>query len=120
MTDGYLAHAPGYVLNEGPKLVTSRFELEDSFTLERYEATGGYQGLRAALDRTPDEVHAEIRDATLLGRGGAGFPRASSGASAHPASGRGTWSSTATRASPAPTRTACSWSAIPTSSSRAA
>ena len=74
MTDGYLAHAAGYVSNEGPKVVTSRFPLEDSYTLERYEATGGYDGLRAALGKTPDEVHGEIRDASLLGRGGAGFP----------------------------------------------
>jgi NADH-quinone oxidoreductase subunit F len=72
--DGYLPHAPGFVQNEGPKIVTSRFPYEDSFTLERFLATGGYEGLRAALARTPDEVHAEVRDATLLGRGGAGFP----------------------------------------------
>ncbi len=71
---GYIAHAPGYVLNEGPKIVTSRFPYEDSYTLERYLATGGYEGLKAALARTPDQVHAEVRDATLLGRGGAGFP----------------------------------------------
>ena len=42
--------------------------------MERYEATGGYQGLRKALQQTPEEVHSEVRDATLLGRGGAGFP----------------------------------------------
>ncbi|NMD24060.1 MAG: NADH-quinone oxidoreductase subunit F [Actinobacteria bacterium] len=57
-----------------PKVVTSRFEHEDSYTLERYHATGGYAGLRAALGRTPAEVHDEVRGATVLGRGGAGFP----------------------------------------------
>ena len=67
-------HAPGYVDNGGPKIVTSRFEHGDSFTLDRYEATDGYQGLRRALDRTPAEVHDEVREATVLGRGGAGFP----------------------------------------------
>lgn len=68
------AHAAGFVAADTPRIVTSRFEHEDSYTLERYEATDGYAGLRAALDRPPDDVQAEIRDATLLGRGGAGFP----------------------------------------------
>jgi NADH-quinone oxidoreductase subunit F len=69
-----IPHAPGFVRNDTPRIVTSRFEHEDSFTLERYEATGGYQGLRKALERSPQDVHGEVRDATLLGRGGAGFP----------------------------------------------
>ena len=73
-THSYVPHAPGYVDNEGPKIVTRRFVLEDSFTLGRYEATGGYDALRIALDRTPAEIHTEVREATLLGRGGAGFP----------------------------------------------
>ena len=73
-THTYVPHAPGYVDNDGPKIVSSRFVHEDSFTIDRYEATGGYDGLRAALRRTPAEVHAEVREATLLGRGGAGFP----------------------------------------------
>ena len=67
--------AAGYIDDgDRPKLVTSRFEHEDSYTLERYHATGGYAGLRAALGRTPAEVHDEVRGATVLGRGGAGFP----------------------------------------------
>ena len=71
---GYLPHAPGWVPTDGPDMVTSRFPYEDSFTLTRSRATDGYEGLRAALQRRPDEVHAEVREATLLGRGGAGFP----------------------------------------------
>ena len=67
-------HAPGYVDNGGPKIVTGRFVHEDSHTIERYEATDGYEGLRRALERTPAAVHEEVRDATVLGRGGAGFP----------------------------------------------
>ena len=55
-------------------ILTARFDHDDAHTLERYEATGGYQGLRAALDRSPEEVHAEVTEASLLGRGGAGFP----------------------------------------------
>ena len=74
MPSTYVPHAAGYVDNDGPKIVTSRFSHEDSFTLERSLATGGYEGLRAALGMRPADVHAEVRDATLLGRGGAGFP----------------------------------------------
>lgn len=69
-----LPHAPGFIANETPRIVTSRFEYEDSYTLERYLATGGYEGLRSALGRPPAAVHTEVRDATVLGRGGAGFP----------------------------------------------
>ena len=69
------AWAPGY-LDDGdrPKIVTSRFAFEDSHTLSRYLATGGYDGLRAALSRTPAQVHDEVKAANVLGRGGAGFP----------------------------------------------
>lgn len=68
------AHAPGFIVGDRPKIVTSRFEYEDSYTLLRYLATDGYQGLRAALSRPANEVHDEVRTATVLGRGGAGFP----------------------------------------------
>ncbi len=61
-------------ITDPPKIITSRFRYDDSFTLSRYEATGGYQGLRAALAKRPDEVVAEVKTASLLGRGGAGFP----------------------------------------------
>ena len=68
------SHAPGFVAGNRPKIVTSRFEYVDSFTLERYLATGGYAGLRKALGRPAGEVHDEVKNATILGRGGAGFP----------------------------------------------
>ncbi len=73
-TNHYVPRAPGYVDNDGPKIVSSRFPLADSHTLERFLATGGYEGLRRALDQTPDQVHTQVKDATVLGRGGAGFP----------------------------------------------
>jgi NADH-quinone oxidoreductase subunit F len=67
--------AAGYIDDgDRPKIVTSRFSHEDSYTLERYHATGGYEGLRAALRRAASEVHDDVRGATVLGRGGAGFP----------------------------------------------
>ena len=66
--------APGFYEGNRPRVVTSRFGLEDSHTLERYLATGGYDGLRRALGRAASEVHDEVKSATILGRGGAGFP----------------------------------------------
>jgi NADH-quinone oxidoreductase subunit F len=72
---GSFPHAAGYYADgDRPRIVTSRFEFDDSFTLDRYLATGGYDGLEAALAKAPAEVHDEVRGATVLGRGGAGFP----------------------------------------------
>ena len=71
---GTWTHAPGFVEGDRPKIVTSRFAYDDSYTLERYLATDGYAGLRAALGRPSPDVHEEVRTATVLGRGGAGFP----------------------------------------------
>lgn len=45
-----------------------------SYTLPVYTEHGGYDGLRAALAMTPDEVIAQVKAANLRGRGGAGFP----------------------------------------------
>lgn len=67
-------HAPGFVSGDRPKIVSSRFEFADSFTIERYLATDGYKGLRSALSRPSNEIHDEVKSATVLGRGGAGFP----------------------------------------------
>jgi NADH-quinone oxidoreductase subunit F len=61
-------------ITDAPKIITSRFGLEDGYTLAGYEATGGYQALRKALGMSPDAVHGEVKAASLLGRGGAGFP----------------------------------------------
>ena len=71
---GTWPHAPGFIVGDRPQIVTSRFEYEDSFTLQRYLATDGYAGLRSALGRPATEVHDEVKNATVLGRGGAGFP----------------------------------------------
>ena len=66
--------APGFYPGDRPEVVTSRFKYEDGHTLERYLATGGYEGLKAVLASPPSSVHDEVRKSTLLGRGGAGFP----------------------------------------------
>jgi NADH-quinone oxidoreductase subunit F len=59
---------------DSPKIVTARAQYDDSFTLARYLATGGYEGLQKALTMLPEEVAREVDEASLLGRGGAGFP----------------------------------------------
>jgi NADH-quinone oxidoreductase subunit F len=57
-----------------PDIVFSRMGHDDSHTLARYLETGGYDGLRAALGKAPDEIIEEVKTSNLTGRGGAGFP----------------------------------------------
>ena len=74
MNATHFAHAPGFFAGDRPEIVTSRFHYEDSYTLQRYLQTDGYAGLKATLGRSPADVHNEVKTATVLGRGGAGFP----------------------------------------------
>ena len=79
---------------------------DDSWTYEAARAyNGAYTRLEKAFAMTPDERVAEVQASGLRGRGGACSP--------------GTSVSTATRASPARSRTTCWSSAIRTRSSRA-
>ncbi len=59
---------------DAPKIVMSRAQYDDSYTITRYLETGGYLGLRKALTMFPEAVAAQVDAASLLGRGGAGFP----------------------------------------------
>ena len=45
----------------------------DSHTMDRYEATGGYEQARRAVGMTRDELVEEVKASGLLGRGGAAF-----------------------------------------------
>lgn len=60
-----------------PRVVSSRLDVEDGFAIDVYRREGsypGYESIHQALSLRPDEVVERVREATLLGRGGAGFP----------------------------------------------
>ena len=61
------------ITNAAP-IVTRRMGYEDSHTLSRFLETGGYDGLKKALSMPREDVAEEVNKASLLGRGGAGFP----------------------------------------------
>jgi NADH-quinone oxidoreductase subunit F len=56
------------------KVLTRRFGLPNSASLETYLASDGYVALRKALGMTPEQILEEMRASNLRGRGGAGFP----------------------------------------------
>jgi NADH-quinone oxidoreductase subunit F len=60
-----------------PAVVSSRWGVGDGHTIDGYRRSGSYEGyasIRAALAMSPGAVGSLVKDATLLGRGGAGFP----------------------------------------------
>jgi len=56
------------------KVLTKRFGLENSQSLDAYLATEGYEGFRKAMEMSPEEIIEEVKASNLRGRGGAGFP----------------------------------------------
>ncbi|MBX3243525.1 MAG: NADH-quinone oxidoreductase subunit NuoF [Acidobacteria bacterium] len=48
--------------------------IENGHTLKVYRETGGYVSLKKALEMSPDDIIQTVKDSSLRGRGGAGFP----------------------------------------------
>lgn len=63
------------MITDASPIVTARLRRgDDTYTLSSYRSSGGYEGLRKALSMPPEEVARTVDAASLLGRGGAGFP----------------------------------------------
>jgi len=60
--------------SRGSGIVTSRLEYDDSYTLARYLATGRLQSTSQALAMFPEEVAAQVDEASFARARGAGFP----------------------------------------------
>jgi NADH-quinone oxidoreductase subunit F len=56
------------------KVLTRRFGLPNSQSIDTYLANDGYKALEKALKMKPEEIIEEMKASNLRGRGGAGFP----------------------------------------------
>src|SRR5438270_4101631 len=56
------------------KILTRRFQLENSASIDTYLASDGYKAFMKAVGMKPDEIINEVKISNLRGRGGAGFP----------------------------------------------
>ncbi len=58
-----------------PRILTRHIGTLDALDLGAHRAAGAFEGLRRALlEMTPDEVINTVKEANLVGRGGAAFP----------------------------------------------
>lgn len=55
-------------------LQLKRVLIENGQTLDVYRQTGGYESLKKAFGMSQDAIIQEVKDSSLRGRGGAGFP----------------------------------------------
>ncbi len=56
------------------KVLTKRFGLPNSASIDTYLANDGYKAFLKAREMTPDDIVNEVKASNLRGRGGAGFP----------------------------------------------
>src|SRR2546427_8497558 len=56
------------------KVLSRRFGLPNSASIDTYLATDGYKGCEKARAMKPEEIIEEVKVSALRGRGGAGFP----------------------------------------------
>ena len=66
--------ATDQLVTGAPRIVTRNFGTDEPWTLDSAVRNGIYEGLRAALAQTPEQVSETVMAANLEGRGGAGFP----------------------------------------------
>jgi NADH-quinone oxidoreductase subunit F len=60
---------------EFPRILTNRYGLPQSWTLATVSKHGAYEvAKRAFVELSPAQIAAEVKDANIRGRGGAGFP----------------------------------------------
>jgi NADH-quinone oxidoreductase subunit F len=58
-----------------PKVISARYGVPNSWTLAVAEQHGAYaEARRAFTSLSPEQIGAEVKDANMRGRGGAGFP----------------------------------------------
>src|SRR5258708_18262620 len=56
------------------KIVSKRFGLPNSASLDTYLASDGFKAFFKAMEMTPEQIVDEVKASALRGRGGAGFP----------------------------------------------
>ncbi|MBI4903829.1 MAG: NADH-quinone oxidoreductase subunit NuoF [Acidobacteria bacterium] len=56
------------------KVLTVRFGLPNSASIDTFLANDGYKAFEKSLDMTQEQIIQEVKDSNLRGRGGAGFP----------------------------------------------
>ncbi len=56
------------------KLLSEHYHHDDFREISGYQKRGGYEALKMALKKKPQEIIDEVKNSGLRGRGGAGFP----------------------------------------------
>jgi len=56
------------------KIISQRFELPNSASIDTYLATEGYEAIKKCVTMTPEAIIDVMKASALRGRGGAGFP----------------------------------------------